>query len=407
MGEVQDVLDHLARYSSTGYGVTRLPFTKEGVEAAKYLMELMEKLDLDVTADAFGNIYGKWEGNGTKNETILIGSHYDTVINGGRYDGALGIAVGLQVIRRLKEKGYIPNYNIEIIATNDEEGVRFGNGFLGARAMLGQLDHKELTEFKDKEGISIREAMEYSGYEPNGLYLSKRNPKDIKAFLEVHIEQGPVLYEKGIDIGVVEGIVGMKRYLMTIKGQSNHAGTTPMDLRKDAIDSASKIISIISDTAKVQESKTVATVGYMEVKPNAINVVPGEVSFGIDIRSLDRLSIECVYDAIIKKAEQIREETGISYDIEEKISVDPVHLDHELIDVICQSCQACHIDYMKMSSGAGHDALAIAPYIPTGLLFIPSVNGISHHPDEYSKEDTIEKVIDITEEVIRKINEVM
>ncbi|RDU24089.1 M20 family metallo-hydrolase [Anaerosacchariphilus polymeriproducens] len=407
MGEVQNVLDHLAGYSSTEYGVTRLPFTKEGVEAAKYLTKLMRKLDLDVTTDAFGNIYGKWEGSGTKNQTILIGSHYDTVINGGRYDGALGIAVGLEVVRRLKEKGYIPNYNIEILATNDEEGVRFGNGFLGARAMLGQLDYKELIEFRDEEGISIYDAMEYSGYEPKGLHSSKRNHEDIKAFIEVHIEQGPILHKEGLDIGVVEGIVGMKRYLMTIKGQSNHAGTTPMDLRKDAIDSASKIISIISDSAKVQEIKTVATVGYMAVKPNAINVVPGEVSFGIDIRSIDRLSIENVYEAIIKKAEQIKRETGIYYEIEEKLSVDPVKLNDELIEIICQSCQICHVDYIRMSSGAGHDALAIAPYIPTGMLFIPSVNGISHHPDEYSEENTIEKAIEITEKAIIKMNEVM
>lgn len=407
MGEVQNVLDNLARYSSTEYGVTRLPFTKEGVEAAKYIMKLMEKLDLDVTTDAFGNLYGRWEGNGAEKETILIGSHYDSVINGGRYDGALGIAVGLEVVRRLKEKGYLPNFNIEIIAMNDEEGVRFGNGFLGARAMLGKLDDKELMEFRDKEGISIHEAMEHSGYEPKEIHSSKRNLKDIKAFIEVHIEQGPILYEKGLDIGVVEGIVGMKRYLMTIRGQSNHAGTTPMELRKDAIDSASKIISMISDTAKAQEIKTVATVGYMAVKPNAINVVPEEVSFGIDIRSSDCLAIKKVYDVIIKKAEQIKEATGICYDMEEKLSVAPVKLNHELVERICQSCQACHIDYMKMTSGAGHDALAIAPYIPTGMLFIPSVNGISHHPDEYSEEDAIEKAIVITEEVIRKMNEVM
>lgn len=402
---IEEDLAQLAKFTSTEEGVTRLPFTKESQQAITYIIKRMKRLGLMVHIDAIGNVFGRLVCKNHNSKTIIIGSHYDTVINGGKYDGTLGIIVGLEVVQGFIDSDYEPTHDLVVVAMNGEEGVRFSNGFFGSRAMLGQVTQKELCDFKDEQNISIKKAMEVAGYNPQKVEEASIDCNAISGYIEVHIEQGPVLDKSQIDIGIVEGIVGMRRYIFTVSGEANHAGTTPMEMRKDAVNGASQIIAIIRDAAMSQEEKTVATVGYMSVKPNAINIVPSEVTFSIDIRSLSVTCMDDVFHKIITKSIEVATELGITYTYKEKLFVKSVKLDQEIGSIFEKVCQEKKLSYMRLTSGAGHDALTFAPYVKTAMLFVPSIGGISHHPDEYTETDAIIKAIEVTQEAIKQLEQ--
>ena len=386
-------IETLATFNATpGNGVTRLSFTKEDRQARDYIRNEMEAIGLKTWEDGYSNLFGRREGKNPKAPVIMIGSHYDSVINGGPLDGVLGVVAALEILRIFEENNVGNYYPIEMVAMNDEEGVRFGTGISNSRAMAGLIDEKELDNFKDKDGISIREAMIQFGIIPD-LKDAIRPKGSIKTFIELHIEQGPVLEAERKDIGLVETIVGLDRYEVIIKGMSGHAGTTPMDKRKDALVGASEFILAVNRIAKEIGDGTVGTVGQLSLTPNASNVIPGYVNLSLDIRSTKEDNIKAFYNRLIEESEYIKSKYHIDIQITHNLYIQPVNMSDKNIALMEKVCQKLGYTYMRMNSGAGHDAMIMAKMAPSSLIFVPSKAGLSHHPDEWTDYEDIEKGI--------------
>lgn len=386
-------IETLATFNATpGNGVTRLSFTKEDRQARDYIRNKMEAIGLKTWEDGYSNLFGRREGKNPKAPVIMIGSHYDSVINGGPLDGVLGVVAALEILRIFEENNIGNYYPIEMVAMNDEEGVRFGTGLSNSRAMAGLIDEKELDNFKDKDGISIREAMIQFGIIPD-LKDAIRPKGSIKTFIELHIEQGPVLEAERKDIGLVETIVGLDRYEVIIKGMSGHAGTTPMDKRKDALVGASEFILAVNRIAKEIGDGTVGTVGQLSLTPNASNVIPGYVNLSLDIRSTKEDNIKAFYNRLIEESEYIKSKYHIDIQITHNLYIQPVNMSDKNIALMEKVCQKLGYTYMRMNSGAGHDAMIMAKMAPSSLIFVPSKAGLSHHPDEWTDYEDIEKGI--------------
>ncbi|OPJ59977.1 N-carbamoyl-L-amino acid hydrolase [Clostridium chromiireducens] len=386
---IEKHLKALREFTSTcGNGVTRFPFTKEAKMAVQYLEDEMKKIGLKTRIDESGAIIGRLEGK--EKRTIIIGSHYDSVKYGGEFDGIAGIVCGLEVARLLKEKDFSSKYSVEIIGTNDEEGARFKSGFFSSKAMLGQLKVSDLEAFKDSDNISIYDAMKDYGLNPDRIYEAKRNLEDIKAFLEIHIEQGPVLEKHGKDIGIVDTIVGMQRYMVNIQGRADHAGTTPMDMRIDAVEVAAKVISNIGDIARTYKN-AVATVGSINVFPNEINTIAQNVSFSIDIRSTKQEAVNSIYQKIKEWIENITSKYNSKYSITSTLSINPVDMNEGLKDKIEKSCIERKFLYEHINSGAGHDSLPMAEAVDTAMIFVPSKAGRSHSKEEFTSYEHLAK----------------
>ena len=327
-------IETLATYTSTpSFGVTRLPFTPEDKKAKEYIKNIMTEIGLKVKEDGVGTIFGKREGIWHDAPAIFIGSHYDTVKNGGAFDGVAGIAAALEVVRVLNRENIKTKHPIEIVAMNDEEGVRFEGGMLSSRAIVGEIEEEELDTSKDVNGVSIRKAMSEFGIKPN-LATAKRKIDSIKAFLELHIEQGPILESKNKDIGIVENIVGLDIYKVNIKGRPGHAGTTPMDMRADALLAASKAILKLNSIIKETCSDLVGTVGELTILPGAANVIPGTVEFTIDIRSCEQKKIRETMMKFEEILKGIENDTDVESRIIKMFSLSPVELSKEIIDLI-------------------------------------------------------------------------
>ena len=386
---IEKHLKCLGEFTSTrGNGVTRFPFTKEAKMAVQYLEDEMKKIGLYTRIDESGAIIGRLEGK--EKRTILIGSHYDSVKYGGEFDGIAGVVCGIEVARMLKEKDFSPKYSIEIIGTNDEEGARFKSGFFSSKAMLGQLKVSDLKGFKDSDNTSIYDAMKEYGLNPEAVHEAKRNLEDIKAFLEIHIEQGPVLEKHERDIGIVDTIVGIQRYMITIQGRADHAGTTPMDMRIDAVEVAAKVISNIGDIARTYKN-AVATVGSMKVSPNEINTIAQNVTFSIDIRSTKQETVNSIYQKIKGHIENIERRYGSKYSIANTLYVNPVDMNKGLKEKIEESCIKRNFSYEHINSGAGHDSLPMAEAVDTAMIFVPSKAGRSHCKEEFTSYEHLAK----------------
>jgi allantoate deiminase len=400
--KIEKILDELKKFNSTPLkGITRLPFTKEAKAAADYIEGKMKEAGLKAYQDQSGAVIGRIEGE--SNKTIIIASHYDTVKNGGAYDGIAGIVCGIQIAEQLLNEKQRFRYSLEIIATNDEEGARFKSGFFTAKALMGMTDINELKCLKDSDGITIYEAMEDYGLKPEALADAKKDLNDIAAFLEIHIEQGPVLEKCNKDIGIVDSIVGIKRVMITISGQADHAGTTPMDLRCDAMEAAAMIISKVGDIAR-KYPKTVATAGYLEAFPNEVNIVCQQVCFSLDIRSENEETIMKVYEEIEEIIIEVSEKRTVAYSIESTLYVQPEKMDDALKNLIAESCQSKKYSHMHLNSGAGHDSLVTASLVPTAMLFVPSRNGRSHCEEEYTDTKYLIMAVEVIKDVIKKIN---
>lgn len=395
LGRVVNDIEQLARFNATpGDGLTRLSFTKEDKEAREYIKKEMKKIGLEIYEDGYSNLFGRREGKNSNAQVIMLGSHYDSVINGGKLDGVLGVVAAIEIMRVLDENNIENFYPIEMVAMNDEEGVRFGTGVSNSRAMAGLMKEEELDRAKDKRGVSLRQAMIEFGLTPN-LEDAKRDENSIKAFIELHIEQGSVLQNNNKDIGLVETIVGLDRYDIKFKGKAGHAGTTPMNNRKDALVAASKFIISIEKIAKNIGESTVATVGELKLSPNASNVIPGFVEISVDIRSTKEESINNVYNDFKSEIEKIKKELDIDIEVIKTLYTPPVDLSEENIKLMENISEKLGYKYLKMNSGAGHDAMNMAHITPTSLIFVPSENGLSHHPDEFTKPKDFEKGIEL------------
>ena len=328
----KNLKDFTAFTASPDQGCSRIAFSKETKQAGMKLKELMEDANLTVFEDGVGNIFGTRKGKSTEKSAILCGSHYDSVFNGGNFDGIAGVMAAIEIAKLLDENDVSLDRDYTVAAFMDEEGTRFGNGYFGSRAIVGEVDDDEINNFTDKDGISIRKAMTSYGLDPDDIKSVIWNKDRIGAFLELHIEQGPVLDQKNIDLGIVNGIVGVERYMITVKGRADHAGTTPMDMRKDAVDIAAKLISKLPDFANGAGGGTVATTGLINVKPGGMNIVASEVEFSVDIRSIDKDVVSEVYGKIASLLDQLTKEVGASWEVQKTLDAEVTMMDENLID---------------------------------------------------------------------------
>lgn len=402
-GRIARDLEHLKQFTATpGNGCTRLPFTKEAREAVNYLRQLMEEAGLEVTEDAAGNVIGTLKGENPDEPCVMMGSHYDSVVNGGDYDGIAGVICAIEVARLLKEEGITPKRNFVAVGFCDEEGMRFGTGYFGSGAMLGHRDVEYTKNFADTDGITIYEAMKGYGLDPEKIGEAAWEEGSIGHFLEAHIEQGPVLDAEGTELGLVEGIVGIQRYMVTVHGRADHAGTTPMDMRMDAVDAATKVISKIADWAREKADGTVSTVGYINTVPGGMNIVAEKVEFTVDIRSMNNDNINDITNRIRKALDKEVAEFGGSYEMDNKLTITPVHLSEEMLDIMEEDCKAKGYSYRRMPSGAGHDSLEIGQSIPTVMIFTPSKDGRSHCPVEFTKYSEFAKAATIMKDLAKR-----
>jgi len=367
-------------------GITRLAYTREDDEAKALVTKYMEEAGLEVHEDQVGNLIGKREGKNPDKPGIMIGSHLDTVFQGGKFDGALGVLAGVEVAHALQEEGHPLDRNLEVVAFTDEEGARFSTGMLGSQAMTGKLE-KEVLEKKDKDGILYRDALLEKGYDPENIHRAKREKGSIAAYLEIHIEQAVQLERKKVSVGIVTGIAGPRWYRFTVLGESGHAGSTPMNMRKDPMSAAVKLIQDIENIVSAKEN-TVGTIGQIEAKPGGINIIPKEVIFTLDLRdsvNSERMAAEQEINESVLKLEK---ELGVEIVTELLHNLDPVPCDKKIVDTAEKSANELGIDSIRMISGAAHDAMNMASITSIGMLFIPSYKGLSHRPDEWSdKED--------------------
>ena len=405
-GRIGENLDTLKRFTATpGNGCTRLPFTKESRDAVNYLKIVMAEAGLEVWEDEAGNVFGMLRGEDETAPCVMMGSHYDSVTNGGDYDGIAGVVCAIEVARQLKEQGVKIQKNFVAAGFCDEEGLRFGTGYFGSGAMLGKRDVEYCKKFKDTDGISIYDAMKLYGLNPEKITDASWKEGSIGQFLELHIEQGPVLDAEKIELGLVDCIVGIQRYMVTVHGRADHAGTTPMDMRLDAVDAATKVISKIPDWAREKGAGTVATTGYIKTTPGGMNIVAEKVEFTVDIRSTNNEYINDITAKIRAALDYETEKMGGSYEMDNKLTITPVHLSEEMLEIMEDDCKDKGISFKRLPSGAGHDALEIGQVIPTVMLFVPSKDGRSHCPVEHTEYSEFAKASVIMSGLAKKLLE--
>jgi allantoate deiminase len=403
-GRIAENLEHLKRFTATpGNGCTRLPFTKEAREAADYLKEIMADAGLEVWEDAAGNLFGRIRGTAADAPCVMSGSHYDSVVNGGDFDGIGGVICSLEAARLLQESGKTFKRDFVVVAFCDEEGMRFGTGYFGSGAMLGHRDAAYTRKFKDANGISIAEAMQAYGLDPEKVADAKWPDGSIGHMIEAHIEQGPVLDAEKKDIGLVTGIVGIQRYMVTVYGRADHAGTTPMDMRIDAVEAATKVISKIPDWAREKADGTVATVGVIHVLPSGMNIVAESCEFSVDIRSMNNDNINDITRRIRAALDREAAAIGGRYEMDTKLMIEPVAMSVPMLKVMEDRCKAEDYDYKYLPSGAGHDSLEIGQQLPTAMVFVPSKDGRSHTPVEFSKYSDLARATDLIVALAEKL----
>lgn len=395
---VISTLDKLAEFNSGKQGVTRLAYSKEDVEAKEYFISLMKDVGLDVRIDDFGNIIGRLAGKDNTLPVVATGSHLDTVPEGGKYDGMLGVVGGLAAIKKIKDKGEV-RHPLELIIFANEESSRFGYATMGSKVIIGK-GNKNWLKATDKDGINFAEALEKLNFKLD-IKKSIIPPEKFKGFVELHIEQGPVLDREDITIGIVETIAAPTRLKVNIEGQAGHSGATPMVGRRDALVSAAMIVLAVQEIATEHaDYGTVGTVGVLNVSPGATNVIPGFVEMGIDIRGVNQESIiealQELKDAISTIAET--QDTPILMSV--LASDKPVALNKDIQAIIEKTCEKLNVTYKRMPSGAGHDAMNMASITPSAMIFIPCKEGISHNPEEFAETDDIMQGIDVLTDVL-------
>ena len=374
-----DRCNELALLSEDTDALTRVYLSAQHQQANQLVGSWMRDAGMHVWQDAVGNICGRYEGADSNAPALLLGSHLDTVRNAGKYDGMLGVITAVELVSRLHQQNKRFPFAIEVVGFGDEEGVRFGVTLLGSRGLAGSWDDDWLDK-QDSKGISLAQALRDFGLAPEQIHLAKRNPSDFIGYLELHIEQGPLLESTDLALGVVTAINGAKRLHFSFKGMAGHAGTVPMSLRQDALVGASELILSAESIAK--DFDVVATVGKIACHPGAVNVIPSEVSFSLDIRAPDNQQRDVALLAIIKEAKEIaaRRQLELGYDC--FYSSDATPCSGFLQEALTNAVTKVQGRSMSLASGAGHDAIAIAALCEVGMLFMRCKGGISHNPAE-------------------------
>lgn len=370
-------------------GFTRVAFTLEDLAARTWLQEAMEEAGLEVVVDAVGNIRGRRAGL-TDLPAVMLGSHLDTVPEGGNYDGSVGVLAALEIIRILNDRNLTTKRPIEVINFSAEESSRFGVSTIGSKALTGKLDLATLNKLVDKDGFTLYETLEANGYRPENIESSTISGEQVHAFLELHIEQGPVLEGKGCALGIVTSIAAPTRFKVVIEGRADHSGNTPMDLRKDALAGASELVLGVERIAAEDSGEnTVGTVGYLIVTPGAMNIVPGQVELGIDIRDVNMEDKNKAVKAVCYLIDLIADKRGLNISYERLCDDEPVALSEKIIRTLEAAANQVGFPYVKIPSGAGHDAMNMAKITDVGMIFIPSVGGVSHNIEEFSRMEDI------------------
>jgi allantoate deiminase len=370
--------------------ITRRFLTPPTHAVHKHLRARMEALGMNAGEDAAGNLRGLWKPEGASSKRLVLGSHTDTVPDAGAFDGVLGVTLALEWVGIAQELE-LP-FAIEVIAFSEEEGVRFGVPFLGSRAVAGRFDDS-LLALTDADGVSVEAAIRAFGLDPDRIVEAATN-SDAMGFVEVHIEQGPVLDAEGLPVAAVTAIVGQTRLTLAFGGQANHAGTTPMHLRRDALAAAAEWICAVEALARTSEG-LVATVGRLTVEPNAGNVVPGLAQVSLDLRHAHDAARAAAVEQLMAKAMAIAARRGLHLERTDQLDQPAVPMDESLTQLLTDAIEAAGYAGKTMPSGAGHDAMVMAARVPTAMLFLRSPGGISHHPAETVLEDDVEAALHV------------
>lgn len=382
------IMQHLQALAEFGKnpqgGVSRLAYTEVDRQGREYAMRLMREAQLDVQIDAAGNIVGSRAGSDPALKPLLIGSHIDSVPEGGNYDGDVGSLSAIEVAQLLKQNNVMLRHPLQVIIFQNEEG-----GTIGSHAIGFGLEEKLLNQVS-QSGKTIREGIRFIGGDLSRLASAQRQRGSIAGYFELHIEQGGILEQQKIDIGVVEGIVGILHSDVTIEGFANHAGTTPMDQRHDALLSAAKFIEKVNQVVTGISGRQVGTVGWIKVQPGAYNVIPGKVILGLELRDLDEQKIDTMFNQLRSEANKMGAMQGTKFSFTEPTLTHPALTDKGFQQRIDQAAKQLGLSTRVMPSGAGHDAQEIANIGPVGMIFVPSIGGISHSPKEFSRSKDIE-----------------
>ena len=401
---LQKDFDAMAQLTGLGEGVNRLAFTDADWEGRQYIIDCMNDAGLDVEIDGFGNVIGYKVGTNPDLPVVMVGSHTDSVPNGGNYDGVVGVLSAIEAVRSMIDDGFEQEHTIAVVDFMCEESSRFGAATLGSKAMRGKLTLNDLHRLVDTQGISLYDSLKERKLHPDAIESMAYN-RPVKAFIEMHIEQGKVLEHEQKQIGIVSGIAAPERFYVTIRGNADHSGATPMNLRHDALCGSSKIILGIEEVTSMQEEPpVVGTVGIAEVVPGAMNVIPGTVKLGVDIRSISKVARDSVVFLIKELIDVIAEKRGLSYTIEPISKDHPVSMHPLMVKEIERAVTSLQLEYMIMPSGAGHDAMHWAEVAPTGMIFIPCRDGISHNSAEFAAMDDIVAGAEVLENVIKNIS---
>ena len=376
-------------------GITREVYTPTYQAAVDLVSGWMEDAGLPTRLDAVGNLFGRWAGTDPDAAAVLTGSHIDTTLNAGRYDGVLGVLGAIEAVRALRADGFAPRRPIELVAWAGEE-PRFGTGCVGSRAAAGVLERADLDALCDRHGVSMAAALIDAGFDPDRLADAVIDPAGVHALVELHIEQGIVLEQAGEPVGVVTAIAAPHDLRLTFRGAATHAGATPMALRRDALAGAAEAIVAVERIARESPSgSTVGTVGVIRARPGAINVVPGEVELDVDVRDTDLGAREQAVADAVAAAGAIAERRGLELERAEIVADVPVACDPDVIDAAARAAEALGLPYRRMTSGAYHDAMIMGARVPIGMIFVPSRGGVSHHPDEFTAPEELERGVQV------------
>lgn len=401
---VQAEIDELATITSVPQpATTRVLFSDEDLKARVWVVSRFEAFGLKVRVDAVGNIFARWEGSAPELEAVATGSHIDAIPNAGRYDGVVGVLGALEAFHALKAAGFTPRRSLEIIVFTSEEPTRFGLGCLGSRLLSGRLEPDRALALRDADGLSLAEWLKQMPWEKKPLASVRLHGEPYRAFVELHIEQGPLLEREGLDIGVVEKIAAPSAFRMTINGAGGHAGAVLMPDRRDALSGACEIALEIEKAARESGSPdTVATVGVMRIEPGAINSIPFRVTMEVDLRDTNLAARTGVRERVRREAAEICHRRALLLSAEEINADLPAVAAPELVESALRHAEACGLKAKAMISRAYHDSLFMAAICPTTMIFIPCRGGVSHRPDEYSSPEQIAAGVRVLAETMRE-----
>jgi len=380
---INQTLQELGHLGESPEGMDRVAYSPEDIAGRDYTTKLMQEAGLEPRIDAAGNIIGRRAGSDDNLPAIALGSHTDTVPKGGKYDGALGVMGAIEVIRTLEEQGHRTRHPFEVIDFTNEEGTRFHRWLVGSRSMSGLLEQEDLDALDD-DGLSLGPCIADIGGNLSRIGEAVRSPGELAAYFELHIEQGPYLHQSGNPIGVVTGITGRAVFEVEIEGKANHAGTTPMSTRRDALVSASKLVLNIQKMAAEQEICRVSTVGSIKAIPNAVNVIPGHASIGLEFRDTDMEALAAAEQELRRITDQAAVDDTVDIEVIRHRFTSAVPITADMQALVAEAAENCGMAWEPLASGAGHDAQAVANIAPVAMIFVPSIDGISHSIEEYS-----------------------